>query len=34
VDGYSVTMTTGKKLDVSVRKSEQLVSFIYKNRTV
>lgn len=34
VEGYSVTLTTGKKLDVSVRKSEQLVSFIYKNRTI
>ncbi len=34
VDGYSVTMTTGQKLNVSVRKSEQLVSFIYKNRNI
>jgi two-component system LytT family response regulator len=31
-DGYTVTLTNGKKLDVSVRKSEQFVNFIYKNR--
>jgi two-component system LytT family response regulator len=31
-DGYTVTLTSGKKLDVSVRKSEQFVNFIYKNR--
>jgi len=33
VEGYSVTMTTGKKLDVSIRKNEHLISTIYKNRT-
>lgn len=33
VEGYSVTLTNGIKLDVSVRKSEQLINFIYKNRS-
>jgi two-component system LytT family response regulator len=33
VDGYSVTMTNGKQLDVSFRKNEFLVNTIFKNKT-
>jgi len=29
-DGYSVTMSTGKKLNVSIRKNESLIKKIYK----
>jgi two-component system LytT family response regulator len=32
VDGYSVTMTNGKQLDVSYRKNEFLVNTIFKNK--
>lgn len=32
VDGYSVTMTNGKKLDVSYRKNEYLVNTIFKGK--
>lgn len=32
VDGYSVTMTNGKKLDVSFRKNEFLVNTIFKGK--
>ena len=32
VDGYSVTMANGKKLDVSFRKNEHLINNIFKDK--